>query len=64
MKAKLVPVYFKSAEEPDFARQLVELKALLAGEAEFHEPIALGNIIPASDGVIFPEMLGAAYRRL
>ncbi len=64
MKAKLVPVYFKSAEEPDFARQLVELKALLADEAEFLDPVALGNKIPTSDGVIFPEMLGAAYRRL
>ncbi len=64
MKAKLVPVYFKSAEEPDFARQLVELKALLADEAEFLDPVALGKKIPTSDGVIFPEMLGAAYRRL
>ncbi len=46
MKAKLVPIYFKSAEEPDFARQLVELKALLADEAEFLDPVALGNKIP------------------
>ena len=64
MRAKLVPVYFKSAEEPDFARQLVEMKALLADDAEFLDPVALGSIIPISDGVIFPEMLGAAYRRL
>lgn len=64
MKALLVPVYFKSVDEPDFARQLVELRSLLENEAEFLPPVALGNMIPDSDGVIFPEMLGAAYRRL
>lgn len=64
MKARLVPVYFKSAEEPDFARQLEQLKLLLAGEAEFLEPVALGKRIPETEAVIFPDMLGDAFRRL
>jgi hypothetical protein len=64
MKAKLVPVYFKSAEDPDFLKQLNELKVLLVEEAEILDPIALGKKLPDTDGVIFPQMLGDAYRRL
>ena len=70
MKAKLAPVYFKSAEDPDFAKQLAQLKLLLAAEADFLAPVALGQPIPAGgespapDAVIFPDMLGDAYRRL
>ena len=64
MKAKLVPVYFKSAEDPDFASQLGRLKTLLAEEADFLAPVALGKKLPDADGVIFPQMLGDAYRRV
>jgi hypothetical protein len=64
MKAKLVPIYFKSAEDPDFVKQLNKLKVLLAEEAEILDPIALGKKLPDTDGVIFPQMLGDAYRRL
>ena len=64
MKAKLVPVYFTSAEDPDFVKQLNELKVLLAEEAEILDPVALGKKVPDTDGVIFPQMLGDAYRRL
>jgi len=64
MKANLIPVYFNSAEDPDFVKQLAELKALLAAEAEFLAPTALGASLPAADGVVFPQMLGEAYRRL
>ncbi len=64
MKAKLVPVYFKSASDPDFIKQLNTLKGLLADEAKFLEPAALGKKLPDADGVIFPQMLGDAYRRL
>ncbi len=58
MKAKLVPIYFQSAGDPDFVKQLETLKKLLAEEAEFLEPVALGHEIPDTDGVIFPQMLG------
>jgi hypothetical protein len=64
MKAKLVPVYFKSAQDPEFLKQLTELKKLLANEAEFQEPVALGKKLPDTDGVIFPQMLGDAFQRL
>ena len=59
MKAKLVPIYFKTADDPDFATQLQKLHELLADEAEILEPVLLGAELPDTDGVIFPEMLGA-----
>jgi hypothetical protein len=62
MKAKFVPIYFKSAEDPDFVKQLANLRVLLVDEAEILEPVALGKRIPETDGVIFPQMLGEAYR--
>lgn len=64
MKAKLVPVYFKSADDPDFVKQLTALKNLLGEEAEILSPVALGHKIPEADAVIFPQILGDAYRRL
>jgi hypothetical protein len=64
MKAKLVPIYFKSAADPDFATQLQKLHELLAEEAEILEPIQLGAKLPETDGVIFPQMLGEAFRLL
>lgn len=67
MKAKLVPVYYETAGHPDFTRQVGTLRALLAEEAEILEPVALsaaaaGKVLPEADAVIFPQMLGAAYR--
>jgi hypothetical protein len=64
MIAKFVPVYFQSAEDPDFIKQLNTLKDLLAEEAEILAPVALGDPLPDTDGVIFPQMLGDAYRKL
>jgi hypothetical protein len=64
VKAHLVPVYFKSAEDPDFVRQLAKLHELLAEEVEFLAPVALGSVLPQADAVVFPQMLGEAYRRL
>jgi hypothetical protein len=64
MKAKLVPIYFKTPEDPDFATQLRNLHELLADEAEILEPVLLGADLPETDGVIFPEMLGQAYREV
>lgn len=64
MKARLVPLYFTSADDPDFATQLFALRGLLAGEAELLPPQALGSTLPEADAVIFPQMLGEAFRRL
>lgn len=64
MKAKLVPIYFKSAGDPDFSSQLQKLHEHLADEAELLEPVLLGAPLPDLDAVIFPEMLGQAYREV
>lgn len=64
MKAKIIPVYFQSVTDPDFTIQLLNLKSLLFNEVEFLDPVMLGDNYPQADGVIFPQMLGDAYRRL
>ncbi len=63
MKARLVPVYFPGRDE-DFDIQLEILKGLLTQEADFLAPVALGTTLPDADAVIFPQMLGDAYRML
>ncbi len=47
-----------------FSTQLQKLHELLADDAEILEPVLLGAGLPDTDGVIFPEMLGAAFREL
>jgi hypothetical protein len=64
MKAKLVPIYFKTADDPGFSAQLQKLHQLLADEVEFQEPVRLGAKVPDTDAVIFPQMLGQAFREL
>jgi len=64
MKAQLIPVYFKSAGDEDFRKQLSVLKKLLANEAQLLEPAALGSALPQADAVVFPQLLGDAYRRV
>lgn len=63
MKAKFVPIYFQRADDPDFVKQVKNLRAMLAEEAEILAPVELGKKLPVCDGVIFPQMLGDAYRR-
>lgn len=62
MKAKLVPVFYETAEHPDFVRQVAALKHLLADDAEILAPVRLGAELPDADAVVFPQMLGIAYR--
>src|SRR5258708_35066373 len=64
MRARLVPVYFKSGQDADFTKQVDKLKSLLADEAEILEPVALGSPLPDAEAVVFPQMLGDAYRQL
>lgn len=63
MKAQLVPLYFDPGRDEDFDKMLAALRTLLAEHAEFLEPVPLGGQIPDADGVIFPQLLGEAYRR-
>ncbi len=62
MKARLVPLFFKADRTDKFERQLANLRGLLGGQAEFLPAVALGDQVPDCDAVLFPEILGEAYR--
>ena len=64
MKARLVPVYFKSEKDEEFSDQLTRLKELLAEEADILKPSALGPPLPEADAVIFPQLLGDAFKQI
>jgi len=64
VKAKLVPLYFKSGMDEDFKKQILNLKNLLKDVAEIIEPIQLGEKLPAADGVIFPQLIGDAFKQI
>lgn len=64
MKARLVPVYFHSGMDSDYHQQVQTLKDLLVQEAEILDSVALGSPLPEADAVVFPQMLGDAYRQL
>jgi hypothetical protein len=61
MKARLVPIYFVKGRDADFDLQLNRLKELLADQADFLEPVPLGDPLPEAEAVIFPQFLGEAY---
>lgn len=63
MKARLVPLYFKG-RDADFDNQLDNLGTLLADEAQILDPVPLGGSLPPAEAVLFPQLLGEAYRRL
>lgn len=65
MKANLTPIYFLDQNDPDFVNQLNNLKVLLKDQADFLPPTRLGERVPeGTDAVIFPQMLGEAYRQV
>jgi hypothetical protein len=64
VKARLIPVYFDPGRDADFDRQLRTLEGLLADCAEMLAPVPLGAPVPEADAVLFPQLLGEAYRRL
>ena len=65
MKIKLAPLYFRDPRDPDFAKQLGNIGQLFAQEVDLLEPVELGKKLPKdADAVVFPQMLGDAYRRL
>jgi hypothetical protein len=63
MKARLVPLYFDPGRDADFDRQLAALRGLLADRAELLPPLPLGVELPEAEAVIFPQLLGVAYRQ-
>ena len=64
MKARLIPVYFEPGRDADFDRQVEALKALLSDRAELLPAVPLGSPLGDADAVVFPQLLGQAYRRL
>ena len=62
MKARLAPVYFDPGRDEDFDKQLAAVKILLADQAELLPAVPLGAPLPKADAVIFPQLLGEAYR--
>jgi hypothetical protein len=63
MKARLVPVFFRSVND-EFTGQLENLKKLLADEAEILEARQLGDSLPEADAVLFPQLLGDAFKQI
>ena len=64
MKARLIPLYFDPGRDSEFDQQMGVLRSLLAEEAEFLPEQPLGTAMPDADAVIFPQILGQAYRQL
>jgi len=64
MLAQVVPLYFREGRDEDFDTQLDLLKEILEGDVEFLPEVALGDPIPEADAVLFPQILGEAYRQL
>lgn len=64
MLPRLIPVYFKNGRGADFDKQLAILKELFTDEAEFLPEVGLGDALPEAEAVVFPQLLGEAYRCL
>lgn len=66
MKARLQPVFFMSGMDADYQKQLANLRTLLGDVADLPEPIPLDAAggLSGADAVVFPQMLGDAYRQL
>jgi len=64
VKAKLVPIYFQSAQDEEFVKGVENLKKFFSQEADILDPLPLGDPLPEADAVVFPQILGDAYRRV
>jgi len=64
MKARLVPLYFDPGRDSDFDRMLEALRSLLGDRVELLEPAPLGSPLPDAEAVLFPQLLGEAYRKV
>jgi hypothetical protein len=65
MKARLLPLYFAAAndrERGEFKEQLKRLEEFYGDVADFLEPVCVGQEIPEADAVVFPQLIGAAFK--
>ena len=64
-KARLTPLYFDPGKNDDFEIQLRMIDQKLGDFVELLPPLPLGSDLPEeADAVIFPQLLGVAYRQL
>lgn len=64
LRPRLVPLYFDPGRDGGFDSQLAHLSTLLADDAEFLPAQPLGSSLPEADAVVFPQLLGEAYRQV
>jgi hypothetical protein len=64
MKALLIPVSFGSETDAEYNAQLANLRDLLAEVAEILPPVPLGSKLPDADAVLFPQLVGDAFKQL
>lgn len=65
MTARLVPLYLRTEDDPDFVAQLGRLRGLLEGVAELLEPLPLGaELSDGADAVVLAQLAGDAYHRV
>ena len=64
IKARLVPLFFQSEKDEEFDTQLRTLRNLLSEEVEILDPIQLGASLPEADAVVFPQLVGDAYKKI
>jgi len=64
MKAKLAPVFLGHADDPEFTGQVENLRKLLEEEAEILEPVKIGFSVPDADAVLFPQLIGEAFKQM
>jgi hypothetical protein len=65
MKARLLPLYFAAANERErgeFDAQLKRLHEFYGDVAEFLEPVCVGEEVPQADAIVFPQLIGAAFK--
>jgi hypothetical protein len=64
MKARLIPIYFDPGRDDGFDTQLEALNSLLTDYVEILDPVPLGASLPEAEAVVFPQLLGEAYRQV
>lgn len=64
MKAILLPLFFSSGMDDEYKAQLKTVAALLSNEADLLPPAALGSALPDADAVLFPQLIGDAFKQL
>ncbi len=63
-KAQITPLYFDPGRDDEFDEQLARLRTMLGDLVDIGDPVALGKPIGDVDAVIFPQILGEAYRQV